>query len=207
MHTVLRTWFDAQRQGRPMQESALLDLFRETLALAGIEDPYQHELYETQGIRQLQDFVASPLQPRVLHTEETFDMEMGDAHVVGRIDRVDDLGKGRVAIVDYKTGKPKSQEEADESLQLSLYAIAARQKWGYEPDELVLYNLEGNTPVVTRRTVAELQTATSEVQEVMDEISLGKFEPTPGMHCRFCAYQRLCPATERQLPRIAAESN
>jgi superfamily I DNA/RNA helicase/CRISPR/Cas system-associated exonuclease Cas4 (RecB family) len=207
MHSVLRTWFDAVRQGRPMTESALLDLFHETLLAAGMEDPYQHELYETQGIRQLHDFIASPAKPTVLHTEETFEMQMGDARVVGRIDRVDDLGNGRVAIVDYKTGKPKSQDEADESLQLSLYAIAARQKWGYEPEELTLYNLEGNTPVVTRRSAADLQAATAQVNEVMGDISRGMFEPTPGMHCRFCAYQRLCPATEKQLPRITPDNN
>ena len=31
-------------------------------------------------------------------------------------------------IVDYKTGKPKTQEDADDSLQLSIYALAARDK-------------------------------------------------------------------------------
>ena len=50
---------------------------------------------------------------------------------------MDELADGRVVITDYKTGKPQSQEDADESLQLSIYAIAAQEKWGYRADHLV----------------------------------------------------------------------
>ena len=62
-------------------------------------------------------------------------------------------------ITDYKTGKAQSQEDSDESLQLSIYAMAAREKWGYHADRLVLYNLEGNSAVVTRRSDVELEAA------------------------------------------------
>ncbi len=69
----------------------------------------------------------------MLHTEEHFEIRVGEATVAGRIDRIDDLGNGAVAIVDYKTGKPRAQEDADESLQLSIYAIAAQEKWDTGP--------------------------------------------------------------------------
>ncbi len=86
----------------------------------------------------------------MLHTEEYFDVKVGDIKVVGRIDRIDETAGGGVVITDYKTGKAQSQEDSDESLQLSIYALAAREKWGYRADHLVLYNLEGNSPVVTQ---------------------------------------------------------
>jgi DNA helicase-2/ATP-dependent DNA helicase PcrA len=206
MHSVLRTWSDAQLKNRPLPEPALLELFRTLLAGAGIEDRYQHELYECQGIQQLRDFLAHPPASKVLHTEEGFEMHMGDAIVTGRIDRIDDLGQGRVAIVDYKTGKPRSQEDADESLQLSIYALAAQSKWGYQSDQLVLHNLEGNTPVVTRRSATDLELARHRVAEVMAQVQAGKFNPTPGSHCQFCAYRLLCPATEKPLPVTILES-
>jgi DNA helicase-2/ATP-dependent DNA helicase PcrA len=206
MHRVLRTYFDSVRLGRPMPEAQLIELFRADLAQAAFDDPYQHELYERQGIQQLKDFLATPAAHPVLHTEEGFEMRVGDAVVVGRIDRMDDLGGGRVAIVDYKTGKPRSQEDADESLQLSIYALAAKSKWGYVADRLVFYNLEDNTPVVSCRGTTDLEAAKNRVQEVMDKIQAGAFEAKPGYHCRFCAFRNLCPATEKRVHLAASDA-
>jgi DNA helicase-2/ATP-dependent DNA helicase PcrA len=201
IHRVLLEFYNSVRAGRPMADDAVIQLFRDELASAGIQDRYQHDLYLEQGVLQLQDFLTTfhrAPAPRVLHTEEFFDVKVGDIKVVGRIDRIDEVAEG-VVITDYKTGKAQSQEDADESLQLSIYALAARERWGYHADRLVLYNLEGNSPVVTRRDDSRLSQARSRVMEVAESIAAGKFEPNPGFYCKFCAYRNLCPATERRL--------
>ena len=200
MHRVLKTYFDAVRMGRPLSEPELIELFRADIALAAIEDSYQRELYVEQGTRQLRDFFALMHRsgtPRVLHTEQQFEVRVGEATVAGRIDRIDDLGDGRVAIVDYKTGKPKAQEDADQSLQLSIYAMAAHEKWGYQVERLVFYNLEENSSVGTTRDRCELENAKAKIADVAQRIAEGKFDPTPGYHCRLCSYRNLCPATEK----------
>ena len=202
IHRVLKTYYDAIRLQRPMADEDLIQLFRDDLAAAGIQDRYQQELYEKQGVEQLREFaIQCRTGPalEVLHSEEWFDMTVGDATVVGRIDRMDRGADGRVIITDYKTGKPKSQEDADESLQLSIYAMAARAKWGYDVDALVLYNLEENAPVITRRNAAQLEGAKLTVEEAAQQIASGDFRARTGFHCSFCPYRNLCPATEKRL--------
>jgi ATP-dependent exoDNAse (exonuclease V) beta subunit len=211
MHRVLRTYYDSVRFNRTMSDEAVVGLFRSDLQNAHIQDPYQHDLYETQGIAQLKEFLTACRKaalPEVLHTEEFFEVKLGETTVVGRIDRVDKLPSGEIVITDYKTGKPQSQEDADESLQLSIYALAAREKWCYRADHLVFHNLEENSFVVTRRSEAQLQEAELKVEDVAAKIAAGDFDPTPGFHCGFCAYRTLCPATEKRLGSIStAKSN
>jgi RecB family exonuclease len=206
MHRVLKTYFDSVRQERRLSANELVELFRFDFAQAVIEDPYQRGLYEQQGTRQLREFEEIALRttpPRVLHTEEHFEMRIGEATVAGRIDRVDDLGDGRVAIIDYKTGKPRAQEDADQSLQLSIYAIAAREKWGYSAEQLVFYNLEENTAITTARHRLQLDEARAKVEDVAARIAAGEFTAKPGYHCRLCPYRNLCPATEKSVHAVS----
>jgi RecB family exonuclease len=203
MHRVLRTYYDSVRQGRPKTDAELLELFRADLGAAGIQDRYQFELYEEQGLAQLQDFLAAVRSvpvPEVLHTEEWFDVQIAGTKVSGRIDRIDRAADGSVVIVDYKTGKARSQEDADESLQLSIYAIAALEKWGYRVGALAFHNLEENVPVFTKRTEFQLAEARKRVESAARGIAEGNFEPNVNYHCNFCAFRGLCPAQEKRIP-------
>lgn len=202
IHRVLRTYYDAWRFQRPIADQELLELFRADLQQAALQDRYQHELYEQQGFEQLSDFVAAAMRkphPDVLHTEQEFKIQIGNANVVGRMDRIDRIEGNRVVIVDYKTGKPRSQEDADESLQLSLYAVAARESLGYEAERVAFHNLEDNSLISTTRSRVQLEEAKAKVEEVAEKIAAGEFEAKPGFHCSFCAYRNLCPATEKRL--------
>ncbi|MFY9561395.1 MAG: ATP-dependent DNA helicase [Terriglobales bacterium] len=199
MHSVLRTFYDGRRFGREVSEAGLLEQLRQGLADARIPDRYQYDLYLRQGIEQLEQFfelARTTPQPEVLETEQNFDLQVGTAKLRGRIDRID-RGSDGVAVVDYKTGKPKSPEEADKSLQLSLYALAAKQVWGQRAAQLIFYNLENNTAIVTTRNDAQLEAAEERVQEVAEDIAQGKFPAKPGYQCTFCPYRNLCPATEK----------
>ena len=207
MHRVLKTYFDSARASRPKSEEELIGLFRHDLADAKIQETYQHELYERQGILQLREFLASAgnlaAASQVLHTEESFDIRLGDIIVSGRVDRIDSRPDGTVAIVDYKTGNARDQEDADESLQLSLYAIAAQEKWNYKVGSLIFYNLADNLPVITSRSSSDLVAAREQVAKAAAGIANNIFEARTGNHCNFCAYRTLCPEKEKRIPRKA----
>ena len=206
IHRVLKTYFDSVRAGCPKTDQELVDLFRQDLADAKIQEAYQQELYEQQGVLQLLEFLASARAipaDQVRHTEESFEIRIGETLVVGRIDRIDRRADGSVAIIDYKTGKGRDQEDADQSLQLSLYAIAAQEKWGYKVGALVFHNLDQNVPVSTVRSEVDLLAARNRVKEAAQGIADGIFDPKPGMHCNFCAYRSLCPEKEKRIPHRA----
>ena len=200
MHGVLRTFYDAQRYQREIGDDELLEQFRSHLAAAGIADRYQYELYLRQGMEQLRQFfevARSSPRPEVVETEHNFELQVGSARLTGRVDRIDRTGPDTVAIVDYKTGKPRSQEDADESLQLSLYALAVRDAFGKHADRLIFHNLENNIEVCTTRTDGELEAAKLRVQEAAEAIARGEFAAKPGYQCSYCPYRNLCPATEK----------
>jgi superfamily I DNA/RNA helicase/RecB family exonuclease len=201
MHAVLKTCYDSIQLGRPRTLAELQDMFRDGLADASIQERYQHELYERQGIDQLAGFLARcevVPAPDVLHTEQKFEIQIGGTTVAGRIDRIDRAPDGRVVVIDYKTGRSKTQKDADESLQLSIYALAAREKWNYEVASLAFYNLELNAPVNTVRDSAMLEAARCQVLDVAKKIAEGNFEAKPGFYCSFCPYLTLCPAKEKK---------
>jgi RecB family exonuclease len=205
MHRVLKTYYDSVRLGRTKTDEELLQLFRDDIDSAGMQDDYQRELYLKQGLAQLQEFLAATHvnpAPEVLHTEEWFEVEIAGSKVAGRIDRIDRLPDGTVAIIDYKTGKARSQEDADDSLQLSIYAMAAQQKWGYRVSDLAFQNLEGNVKVVSHRTEFQLEVVRDDVAEVARNIAEGNFKAKLDYHCNFCAFRGLCPAREKRAPNV-----
>jgi len=212
MHRVLRTFYDAQRFGRTISDAELQEQFRQDLASTGIADRYQYDLYLHQGAEQLRQFLeaarAAP-KPDVIETEHRFEMLIGSTKVTGRVDRIDRADEEEVIVVDYKTGKAKSQDDADDSLQLSLYALAAREAWGKRARMLIFYNLETNEAVVTTRSDIELQEAKLRVEKAAVKIACGEFPAKPGRHCGFCPYRNLCPATEKVvfLPQQKSRAN
>jgi RecB family exonuclease len=115
---------------------------------------------------------------------------------------VDDLGGNAVRIVDYKSGVPKDQEKARRSIQLSIYALAAKQAWGYDAQKLVFYNLEDQSEAETTRDAAELDAARDRILKVAESIGAADFHANPGSHCAYCDYRELCPATEERLYSI-----
>jgi RecB family exonuclease len=208
MHLALKAYFDGVRAGRTPDEETVIACFLDEFAKAKIDEPLQRELYTKDGIDQLTAFLRSRYarpEGKVLETERRFKVEIGGATVKGRLDRLDSNGDGEVSVVDYKTGKAKTQEDADDSLQLSVYALAAKVL-GHTPASLAFINLQNGTAVESQRTADQLRDAEGKVATIAAKIAAGEFEPKPGGRCMFCSYHCICPAHEEPLPQPAKQA-
>jgi RecB family exonuclease len=169
----------------------------------GFEDSYQEETYQKSGLNQLREFTdrhnSMPIAADRVRTEVHFELGMQDVVLEGRIDQINPvtLHEPRlVQLVDYKTGRPRTQKDADKSLQLSVYALAAREQMGFEPHGLIFYNLTNNQPVASVRTQKELDVVRQKILGVAEEIRRMIFPPAPGFACRYCEFVPICPAHE-----------
>ena len=206
MHLALKAYFDGVRAGHPPDEAAVIACFRDEFGKAKIEEDAQRELYDKSGCEQLRQFLSSELarpSGEILNNERFFRANIGGTLVKGRMDRLERIDGDRVSIVDYKTGKPKTQEDADDSLQLSIYALAARSM-GFAAESLVIVNLANCSAIESRRSEKELAAEEARVGEAAANIAAGNFDAKPGRHCRFCSYRSLCPATELIVVQPAA---
>jgi DNA helicase-2/ATP-dependent DNA helicase PcrA len=130
--------------------------------------------------------------------EKGFQFKLG-AHVLrGRVDRVDRLPDGGYELIDYKTGRPKSAAQLREDVQLSLYAVGARESWQLEAAQQAYYYVLDDEKVPVERSEEDRGWITDTVLEVADGILGQGFEPSPSWSaCSMCDYRIACPAAEK----------
>jgi DNA helicase II / ATP-dependent DNA helicase PcrA len=206
MHTTIKHFLAEVRKGRRVAFEEVLTIFEREWTPAGFEDDYQQEEYKKAGIEQLRAFHSGILAETVdiEAQEKSFELPMeGDVVITGRMDQINKFGSGHREIVDYKTGRPRTEEDARKDFQLSIYALAAREVLEFSPARLVFHYLQDNSRVETTREEKDLKKTRQVIAETAANIRAGQFAPDPGLFkCRNCAFRPLCPAHEQQL-RVA----
>jgi DNA helicase-2/ATP-dependent DNA helicase PcrA len=208
MHTTIKHFLAEVRKGRVVLIEEVMEIFEREWTPAGFEDQYQQDEYKKDAREQLREFHAGVIaEPMDIDAQEkAFELPMDDGIVIiGRMDQINKFGAGQREIVDYKTGRPKTEESARKDIQLSLYALAAREVLEFDPARLVFHNLTDNSRVETSRVDKDLKKVREIVAETAAEIRAGQFDPEPGFfQCRNCAYRPICPAHEQKLVILRA---
>ncbi|TMD26894.1 MAG: PD-(D/E)XK nuclease family protein [Chloroflexi bacterium] len=129
-----RAWFEdllsRHIDGYLSRMEAVLDRKREEKQVRSLLANYIRSITGMQFIRRL----------GTLAVEKRFHLELDGVEVVGKIDRVNDVGDGEVEVVDYKTGAGKNMRIAYEmyfgpelhDVQLALYYLACR--YGFDDE-------------------------------------------------------------------------
>jgi len=202
MHTTIKRFVDQFRKGVKLPFDEVARIFETEWTSAGFEDDYQEGEYKKDGMEQLRAFHTAFLEnpPEILEQEKAFELPLENNVIInGRIDQINSLSRNDVEIVDYKTGKSRKDADARRDLQLSIYAIAAKEILELNPVRLVFHYLQNNQTQVTTRNAKQLDEAQKLIQEAAADIRAGSFTPKPGYACRSCAYQPICPAHEEAL--------
>jgi ATP-dependent helicase/nuclease subunit B len=134
----------------------------------------------------------------------------GPVRFRGRLDRVDELEDGSLAVVDYKSGRRYPLErEGDQlaggtRLQLPVYALAAKAAYGAERNVRAAYMFVG-APTAPEWTFLDdsLEQQLAQVVGTLSEvIGAGRFPARPGpsdgrggpgANCVYCPYDAMCP--------------
>ncbi|HEX3432529.1 MAG TPA: PD-(D/E)XK nuclease family protein [Solirubrobacteraceae bacterium] len=133
--------------------------------------------------------------------ERSFSFRLGPHHLRGRVDRVDRIvgagGQEEYELIDYKTSRAKTAAQLTDDVQLSLYALAAREDWGLESSRQAYYYVLDDAKVPVPRSERDAATVTDIVMGVGEGILAQEFEPTPSAAaCGICDYRIVCPAAE-----------
>ncbi len=139
---------------------------------------------------------TSPQEIRVVAMESKFSHARASAGILvtGRVDRIDMVGREYV-IVDYKTGRFGSDDLVlNESLPLSLYAMAVSAGLGRDVSRIAVEHLPTGRRAETRREPERLATDWTKLSDLASSMRPGnEFPAKPSSLCRWCDYLVACP--------------
>jgi putative RecB family exonuclease len=147
----------------------------------------------------------------VLGVEQPFELSVGPIRVHGAFDRVDRIGDDAVRVRDYTTSRlPPSRNDAEDSLRLALYDLAARELWPWAKRVVVAFDLLRHDVIVSlTRTDAEREATRRYVLATVAQIERGDFPARPSTLCAHCDHRSQCPtyadARAGKRSRVGAE--
>ena len=199
VHNALRDFYTLKKDGENEKE-LILNMLDNNWIRYGFTSKKHEEQSKELAKTFLLNYLKDPLHlnAKPIYIEKGFNFKIDpNLKILGKIDRVDDLGGGKIEIIDYKTGAniPR-QKDLDSNLQMTLYALAAINPGIFakkvDQIKLSLYFFDNSTKMTTYRSKEQLEEATDELLKIRDKITYSDFKCSRGIICQNCEYKILC---------------
>ncbi len=204
IHSAIYQLLIHRIEQRPITIEDVHQFFHQAWEPLGFLSRQHAEARYQSGLHALDRFYRDELLcPIPLAAEQSFSVRLastdqGGVRVKGRIDRIDRQTDGRLTLTDFKTAAiddiDKANQEANESLQLHLYALAYQAEHRTLPDELRLHFVDSG--IIGRCNVNQthLERAANEIEKVNQGIRQRDYTARPRFGaCRMCPFKPICP--------------
>ncbi len=190
VHRALEVYH--RHKGTTLEE--LLEAYNEKWVNEGFVTPQQTLQYFEKGKKMLVNYFefSQNRKSEIVAVEKDFRYSLGSYILRGIIDRIDRSPDGTYEIIDYKTHAEMWEEARIHSdLQLTLYALGAKEALSIEPTALSYFFLAHNKVVSTQRTDLDKKAAIQELENAAEKIEKGEFAPNTAQ-CHRCDFRNSC---------------
>ncbi len=201
LHQAVAEYYRRRKAGHPMTLEDLVQVFESEWKSEGFLSREHEERRLEVGRATLTRFYELEEKRKEMptHIEKDFSFMLDNNRVLGRWDRID-VVDDFVKIIDYKSSEVRDSKEANkktkESLQLAIYAMAYRERFGRLPDEVELRFLESDIAGSAVFTEKDLEKTRAHILEAAEGIRTRDYAARPTyLACQYCAYREICPKT------------
>lgn len=200
IHRTLEQFCD----GKKKSYDELVDCYNSSWKNNGFANPWQTFEYYVRGNKILKNYYESfkKSKTEIVYVEKSFDANIGKYRFVGIIDRIDKHPDGTYEVMDYKTHITIwEQEKVDKDLQLTFYAYACKNIFGFNPNKISVYFLSENKKIYTKRTQDDINKAIDIALDVAEKIASENFQA--GMSkCSLCDFHFKCKYSKERKEEI-----
>jgi RecB family exonuclease len=227
VHSALADWFTLPIAARSPAAGARL--VRRRWLADGFRDAGQAATVRERAVGWVSGYLADyladyqadyqandPARPgTAIGVEKTVSATTATLVLSGRVDRIDADREGLV-IVDYKTGRYRPEsEDAEASLALAVYAVAAARTLRRPCERVELHHLPSGTRARARHSPAGLLAKVAEAEAIGRDCAAAdaayragdrgedagtRFAPKPSSGCSWCDFRRHCPEGRAAAP-------
>jgi DNA helicase-2/ATP-dependent DNA helicase PcrA len=166
----------------------------------------QMETLKKSAVKSIQNYIKLWKEDfnLTVKTERTFEYDIENALISGAIDLLkrENYSEDILEIVDFKTGKRRTQVEEDSILQAQLYTIAAREALSLNVKKTYIHFLDAGTSpgrVEVLTTPKQLEYALKTIINAVNGITSRDFKRDPKSIkvCNGCDFKSFCPKIKR----------